>query len=200
MKGIIATRTELKDLPDYKSETLTLYNAGERVDVLENSDLISWYEIRYKDTFGYINFEHVYLLDIKYVLVEKSVNVMAMPDKNSDIVSIFEYGKSFYITEAISENNEYWIKVKEFYGNEGYIPITTDVKIFSEFEHEESSIEKSGIRMGVLGGFLMIAASVIWFFGAYIFFHRIFLYPPILFVIGVYALIMGLYDKNLNGK
>ncbi len=70
-------------------------------------------------------------------------------------------------------------------------------------ENEESggmfAPEKSGIQKGMLGGIIMIAIAVVWFFvglaGGYIFY-----YPPILFVIGIYALIKGLIDRNVAGK
>ena len=64
---------------------------------------------------------------------------------------------------------------------------------------EPESLEKKGIRKGVLGGLAMMAIAVIWFivgYGAgYIFF-----YPPILFLIGVYAFFKGIITGNLNGK
>lgn len=70
-------------------------------------------------------------------------------------------------------------------------------------EEEESSghfaPEKKAIKMGVLGGVLMIAIAIIWFaigwINGYIYF-----YPPILLVIGVYALIKGIKTKNINGE
>jgi predicted Zn-ribbon and HTH transcriptional regulator len=59
--------------------------------------------------------------------------------------------------------------------------------------------EKKGVGMGVAGGLLMIAIAAIWFFGGlaagYVFF-----YPPILFAIGVYALLKGLITGNLAGN
>lgn len=59
--------------------------------------------------------------------------------------------------------------------------------------------EKKGIQKGILGGIIMIAIAVIWFvvgFAAgYIFF-----YPPILFIIGVYAFIKGMIKGNISGK
>lgn len=61
------------------------------------------------------------------------------------------------------------------------------------------SMESKGIRKGMLGGIVMIVIAVVWFFvglaGGYIFF-----YPPILFFIGLYALIKGMADGNVAGK
>lgn len=70
-------------------------------------------------------------------------------------------------------------------------------------EEEESSghftPEKKAIKMGVLGGVLMIAIAIIWFvigwINGYIYF-----YPPILLVIGIYALIKGIKTKNITGE
>ncbi len=59
--------------------------------------------------------------------------------------------------------------------------------------------EKKGIKAGVLGGLIMIVIALIWFFAGldagYIYY-----YPPILFVIGLYALIKGLISGNFVGK
>lgn len=70
-------------------------------------------------------------------------------------------------------------------------------------EEDESSgyfaPEKKAIKMGVLGGVIMIAIAIIWFIvgliNGYIFF-----YPAILLAIGVYALIKGIMTKNITGE
>lgn len=59
--------------------------------------------------------------------------------------------------------------------------------------------EKAGIKKGVLGGTIMMAIAAVWFFGG-LAAGYIFYYPPILFVIGLYALIKGLMDGNVAGK
>jgi hypothetical protein len=59
--------------------------------------------------------------------------------------------------------------------------------------------EKKGIKAGVVGGIIMMAVAVIWFVVGkalgYIFF-----YPPILFVIGLFAFFKGLFTGNVSGK
>lgn len=59
--------------------------------------------------------------------------------------------------------------------------------------------EKKAIKKGVIGGIIMMAIAVIWFLGG-LFWGVIFYYPPILFVIGVYALIKGMIDNNAAGE
>ena len=59
--------------------------------------------------------------------------------------------------------------------------------------------EKAGVKKGMLGGIIMIAIAAVWFFGG-LAAGYIFYYPPILFAIGVYALIKGAIDKNVSGK
>ena len=60
------------------------------------------------------------------------------------------------------------------------------------------AMERQGIANGVLGGFSMIAIAVIWFglgwWAGYIFF-----YPPVLFIIGAYAVLKGLWTGNMRG-
>lgn len=62
-----------------------------------------------------------------------------------------------------------------------------------------NSLEGRGIRAGALGGIVMIIIAIVWFFAG-LAADRIFFYPPILLVIGIYALIKGLADGNIAGK
>lgn len=59
--------------------------------------------------------------------------------------------------------------------------------------------ERKGIDMGMLGGLLMMGIAAAWFFiglaGGIVFY-----YPPILFVIGIFALLKGLFTGNIAGK
>ncbi len=59
---------------------------------------------------------------------------------------------------------------------------------------------KKGIDNGVLGGLGMIALSVVWFFAGFFLLNRIFFYPIILFVFGIYAVIKGLATGNFRGN
>ncbi len=59
--------------------------------------------------------------------------------------------------------------------------------------------EQAGIKKGVLGGAIMIGIAVVWFFGG-LAAGYIFYYPPVLLVIGIYALIKGIRDGNVSGK
>jgi len=61
------------------------------------------------------------------------------------------------------------------------------------------SLEKKGIRKGVAGGILMMAIALVWFIAGWSAGY-IFYYPPILFVIGLFALVKGIFNRNLSGK
>lgn len=59
-------------------------------------------------------------------------------------------------------------------------------------------LERRGVNMGVLGGLLMIGIAAAWFFAG-LAAGIIFFYPPILALIGVFALFRGLFTGNLAG-
>jgi len=59
--------------------------------------------------------------------------------------------------------------------------------------------EKAGIKKGVIGGLIMIGIATVWFIGG-LSIGLIFFYPPILFLIGIYALLKGLVTGNVNGE
>jgi hypothetical protein len=61
-----------------------------------------------------------------------------------------------------------------------------------------NSMERKGLKMGVVGGVLMIVASLVWFFVG-LAANRIFFYPIALFGMGVYGVIKGIADGNVAG-
>ncbi|MCY2931469.1 MAG: hypothetical protein NTV86_18665 [Planctomycetota bacterium] len=61
------------------------------------------------------------------------------------------------------------------------------------------SPEKRGIEKGVLGGLLMMVIAVVWFVLGWKA-GRIFFYPPILFVIGLFGFLKGLVTGNFAGN
>ena len=59
--------------------------------------------------------------------------------------------------------------------------------------------EKRGVSKGMLGGIVMMVIAAVWFFVA-LAAGVIFFYPPVLFVIGLYAFLKGLFTGNIAGK
>jgi len=53
---------------------------------------------------------------------------------------------------------------------------------------------------GAVGGLIMMAIAVVWFFAGLILIDRIFFYPPILFVFGLVGFLRGICTGNLNGE
>ncbi len=58
--------------------------------------------------------------------------------------------------------------------------------------------EKQFIQLGVIGGIIMMVFSVIWFVLGLIF-GWVFWYPPILFLVGLYAFLKGIITGNIAG-
>lgn len=58
--------------------------------------------------------------------------------------------------------------------------------------------EKKGIEHGMMGGMVMMAIAAVWF-GLGWMAGAIFYYPPILFLIGVFAFLKGLFTGNVSG-
>jgi hypothetical protein len=52
------------------------------------------------------------------------------------------------------------------------------------------------MNAGVIGGVLMMVIAVVWFVLGFFYLRRIFLYPPILFVIGIGAFLKGLLGRD----
>jgi hypothetical protein len=60
-------------------------------------------------------------------------------------------------------------------------------------------LEHRGWDMGMVGGLLMMLIAVVWFVGA-AFFDIWFIYPPILFIIGLVGFVRGLFTGNISGS
>ncbi|MHC4200179.1 MAG: hypothetical protein ACYSU0_09330 [Planctomycetota bacterium] len=65
-------------------------------------------------------------------------------------------------------------------------------------EGDTFAVEKRGISMGVIGGIVMMGIAAVWFFVG-LASGVVFLYPPVLFVIGVFAVLKGFLTGNLAG-
>lgn len=61
------------------------------------------------------------------------------------------------------------------------------------------AMEKNGVKKGVAGGVMMMLIAVVWFVVGYAA-GFIFYYPPILFIIGLFAFFKGLFTGNLSGQ
>jgi hypothetical protein len=70
-------------------------------------------------------------------------------------------------------------------------------------EEEESSghfaPEKKAIKMGVVGGVIVIAIAIIWFVVGWVNGY-IYFYPAILLALGIYGIIKGIQKGNISGE
>ncbi len=73
-------------------------------------------------------------------------------------------------------------------------PRAVDVDVDDDF----FGPEKNGIEHGMMGGIAMMVIAVVWF-GLGWMAGIIFYYPPILFLIGVFGLLKGLFTGNVSG-
>lgn len=135
----------------------------------------------------------------RVALRQEQVEARVEPAADAPVLTKLKNGAQFFLGEPTPDGG--WLHVRTITMKDGYVPAGTGVAEM-ETETEEGdafSLEKKGIRMGVLGGLIMMAIAVAWFVigwaAGYIFF-----YPPILFVIGVIALVKGLLTGNVAGK
>ena len=57
------------------------------------------------------------------------------------------------------------------------------------------SLEGQMVNGGVLGGIVMMLIAVVWFVVGIVALDMIYFYPPILFVVGIVAIVRGLMEK-----
>lgn len=83
----------------------------------------------------------------------------------------------------------------------GYTPKhERDTVVHHDADEDEGFFtpEKRGLEKGIAGGLVMMAIAVIWFglgwAAGYIFF-----YPPVLFVIGLFGTLKGMFAGNVAG-
>ena len=59
--------------------------------------------------------------------------------------------------------------------------------------------EKKGLDAGVIGGLAMMGIATVWFIGG-LAMGILFYYPPILFVIGLFGFLRGMFSGNVSGR
>jgi late competence protein required for DNA uptake (superfamily II DNA/RNA helicase) len=110
--------------------------------------------------------------------------------------------------QVMHENKIYCASCMNTPGPTGAAAATAPVQslkldsIYKDEVYEDTGFfapERKGIQKGALGGIIMMAIALVWFITGYAA-GTIFLYPPILFVIGLYSLIKGLASGNIAGK
>jgi len=69
----------------------------------------------------------------------------------------------------------------------------------AEQESDGFGPERAALDKGIAGGLLLIVIAVVWFFVG-LAANRIFYYPPILALIGVYGVVKGIAQGNVAGK
>ena len=68
------------------------------------------------------------------------------------------------------------------------------LKAATESNNWKREKDRGDINSSLWGGIGMMALAVVWFFGALFLFDLLFIYPPILFIIGLVAFIKGLMN------
>ncbi len=140
-------------------------------------------------------------------LLDPEVEVRERPSTEAAVVLRLRKGSRFFILE----DGDLWLKARSVTGKEGYVPSGTkvrEVRVVPGDDADEAlevyggddvfALEKVGIRKGVLGGIIMMVIAAVWF-GLGWMAGTIFIYPPILFCIGLFALIRGLATGNVAG-
>jgi predicted lipid-binding transport protein (Tim44 family) len=61
-------------------------------------------------------------------------------------------------------------------------------------------LEQRGWDAGMLGGLLMMLIGGVWFVAGLVLIDRIFIYAPILFIIGLVGFVRGLFTGNVAGR
>jgi hypothetical protein len=147
----------------------------------------------------YVNEANIKLSDY-YIEKEQKLN-----EEWEKVLSSNSYYKVLQFTKNYPDSKyepEYEYKLKE----REHLKLKEDERMKQELEEIEENdvegffgLERRGIKAGIFGGIIMISIAVVWFFAGYMA-GRIFLYPPILLIIGLFALIKGIIQRNFRGK
>lgn len=138
----------------------------------------------------------------RFQLLQEEGEIRDRPSTEAGVVLRLRKGSQFFVDEA-GGDGQLWLKVRSVTGKEGYL--AADVKrkeVIQRAEDDEEggafAPERAGVRAGVVGGVIMMVIAAVWFFLGWQA-GRVFFYPPILFVIGLYALVKGLLTGNVKG-
>ena len=80
------------------------------------------------------------------------------------------------------------------------IAMVEENKIKEQAKKDPLSMEKSVLNGGIIGGILAMVGATVWFVVAYFYMNIIFLYTPILFVIGAVSLLKCMAKRNEENR
>lgn len=66
----------------------------------------------------------------------------------------------------------------------------------AEQYEQTNGMSQMGVKRGSVAGVILMVLAVLWFFGGIIYLNRIFFYPPILFIVGLVAMIKGIIKER----
>ena len=144
---------------------------------------------------------------VRVMLTQKNVEIRRAPAMDAPPLVTLEKGGRFYMIEGAEPVEGAWLPVRTITGKPGFVPADTQVAAApveadagggSDDSSGGFGLERAGINKGVVGGIVMLVIAVVWFVAGWMAGY-IFFYPPILAVIGIFAIIKGLVTGNISG-
>ncbi|HVG93067.1 MAG TPA: hypothetical protein VND21_01375 [Planctomycetota bacterium] len=133
-------------------------------------------------------------------LSQAEAEVLDRPGSLGTPVRTLKKGARFHVLRTVEEPGGDWVEIRQPSGAGGFLPAKTRTARAVEVSDGGAfGLEARGIERGVLGGIAMMAIAVVWFVVAYKG-GLIFYYPPVLFLIGLFAVVRGLWTGNLRGR
>lgn len=91
-------------------------------------------------------------------LVQKEVDVHAVPSVQSASIAQFKKNARFYLLETVRQGNETWVKVRDCAGREGFIDGRTKFQVAGEATKPSKDVAKKHL---IWGGVLCVVGTVV---------------------------------------
>ena len=140
---------------------------------------------------------------VRVALDQPEVIARREPSEEAPRLTRLLKGTQFFVAEG-APTNPGWLRIQTITQKTGYIPDSTHTRAApmpsddDDDDHDAFAPERRGISAGMVGGIIMMVIAVVWFVLGWMA-GIIFIYPPILFVIGLFAFFKGLFTGNVAG-
>ncbi|MDP4182380.1 MAG: SH3 domain-containing protein [Bacillota bacterium] len=205
MNGVIIKNTELMESDNKTSMTLKTLMDGERVEIVKPRVGLyynPYLGVKTEDgVSGYIKQESIIELGSKYIMIELKSDVYISSSKDTRVLYTLKVTERFTITDVVVNDTEVWYQIKDSNGRPGYISSDNEFDLAREvvdqsgrganLERIFNELANSGVRVGiemlVISGIVMIVC---------IFLNRFRLLPFMVAIMGVIAIVFGIYKKK----
>ena len=155
---ILDERVAVRADMDPRAPVVMDVDAGDEVDLgkVRERDGQPWVKVRLRDgSSGYLPGDTKVMVMKETALLQEEVEVHASPTMQSPLQRRFKKGERFYLLDVVKNDAEEWVRVRDFSGEEGFIPGETRIRVIENKTHIRGAVHMfigaMACTLGIIG-------------------------------------------------